>query len=199
MNGHPELAKFWYGDIRDDTAVAGFIAGIALDAKNSGGLLNWALYENGKTVMPDSDFGKEIGRDLSGNDILRAAIAAYGKNMEEGETRDIYCSVNLQQSDELENIPSRNGILGYGRIKLAIEITKNKNSINFYGLAGDVYNFEEHDLNDSLDVLENNRNLANLKSAGIDFINNIAVGYQQFGVLREFIWLAKLDGTIEES
>ena len=43
----------------------------------------------------------------------------------------IYGSVNLQVKDEYDNNATINGVLGYGRIKLGLQITRNENILSF--------------------------------------------------------------------
>lgn len=96
----------------------------------------------------------------------------------------------MQNADEYLNDPTPNGKLGYGKVKLGLQITRTEEGIDFYGQAGDAYNFEWHKIN----LLSN---AGKIRSMLVDFINNGAYGYQELGALQPFEWSANLDGTIE--
>lgn len=114
-----------------------------------------------------------------------------------GETKYIYGSVNLQVKDEYDNDVTVNEVLGYGRIKLGLQITRNENSIDYYGQASDAYNFEWHDISSNLEKMKEDSSWDQFKKLIIDVINNGAAGYQEIGAIQAFDWSANLDGTIE--
>ena len=103
----------------------------------------------------------------------------------------------MQVKDEYDNNATINGVLGYGRIKLGLRITRNENSIDYYGQASDAYNFEWHDVNSNLEKMKEDSSWDQFKKLIIDVINNGAAGYQEIGAIQAFDWSANLDGTIE--
>ena len=190
MQSNPELSDEIYINYKGTADFAAKEFGKYDNAEIAAELLHHALYGNGTPISADSYLGKQIGSDLSQSLILRAAIKQYGEKMEIGETRYIFSSIDLQNADEYLNDPTPNGKLGYGKVKLGLQITRTEEGIDFYGQAGDAYNFEWHKIN----LLSN---AGKIRSMLVDFINNGAYGYQELGALQPFEWSANLDGTIE--
>ena len=181
---------------RDIANSAGQFIGSSMGAEVAADLLRHALYGNGSPVSADSQLGQKISSDLNNSAILRAAIQSYGMKLKVGETKYIYGSVNLQVKDEYDNNATINGVLGYGRIKLGLQITRNENSIDYYGQASDAYNFEWHDVNSNLEKMKEDSSWDQFGKLIIDAINNGAAGYQEIGAIQAFDWSANLDGTI---
>ena len=190
MQSNPELSDEIYINYKGTADFAAKEFGKYDNAEIAAELLHHALYGNGTPISADSYLGKQIGSDLSRSLILRAAIKQYGEKMEIGETRYIFSSIDLQNADEYSNLPTPNGKLGYGKVKLGLQITRTEEGIDFYGQAGDAYNFEWHKINLLSDA-------GKIRSMLVDFINNGAYGYQELGALQPFEWSANLDGTIE--
>ena len=197
MQEYPDLSNEIFKNHRGIADSAGqFISG-SMGAEVAADLLRHALYGNGSPVSADSQLGQKISSDLNNSAILRAAIQSYGMKLKVGETKYIYGSVNLQVKDEYDNDATINEVLGYGRIKLGLQITRNENSIDYYGQASDAYNFEWHDVNSNLEKMKEDSSWDQFKKLIIDVINNGAAGYQEIGAIQAFDWRANLDGTIE--
>ena len=197
MQEYPDLSNEIFKNHRGIADSAGqFISG-SMGAEVAADLLRHALYGNGSPVSADSQLGQKISSDLNNSAILRAAIQSYGMKLKVGETKYIYGSVNLQVKDEYDNDATINEVLGYGRIKLGLQITRNENSIDYYGQASDAYNFEWHDVNSNLEKMKEDSSWDQFKKLIIDVINNGAAGYQEIGAIQAFDWSANLDGTIE--
>ena len=197
MQEYPDLSNEIFKNHRDIANSAGQFIGSSMGAEVAADLLRHALYGNGSPVSADSQLGQKISSDLNNSAILRAAIQSYGMKLKVGETKYIYGSVNLQVKDEYDNNATINGVLGYGRIKLGLQITRNENSIDYYGQASDAYNFEWHDVNSNLEKMKEDSSWDQFKKLIIDVINNGAAGYQEIGAIQAFDWSANLDGTIE--
>ena len=196
MQEYPDLSNEIFKNHRGIADSAGqFISG-SMGAEVAADLLRHALYGNGSPVSADSQLGQKISSDLNNSAILRAAIQSYGMKLKVGETKYIYGSVNLQVKDEYDNDATINEVLGYGRIKLGLQITRNENSIDYYGQASDAYNFEWHDVNSNLEKMKEDSSWDQFKKLIIDVINNGAAGYQEIGAIQAFDWSANLDGTI---
>lgn len=86
--------------------------------------------------------------------------------------------------------------MGYGKVKLGLQITRNENSIDYYGQASDAYNFEWHDISSNLEKMKEDSSWGQFRKLIIDVINNGAAGYQEIGAIQAFDWSANLDGTI---
>ena len=196
MQEYPDLSNEIFKNHRDIANSAGQFIGSSMGAEVAADLLRHALYGNGSPVSADSQLGQKISSDLNNSAILRAAIQSYGMKLKVGETKYIYGSVNLQVKDEYDNNATINGVLGYGRIKLGLQITRNENSIDYYGQASDAYNFEWHDVNSNLEKMKEDSSWDQFKKLIIDVINNGAAGYQEIGAIQAFDWSANLDGTI---
>lgn len=190
MQSNPELSDEIYINYKGTADFAAKEFGKYDNAEIAAELLHHALYGNGTPISADSYLGKQIGSDLNQSLILRAAIKQYGEKMEIGETRYVFASIDLQNADEYLNDPTPNGKLGYGKVKLGLQITRTEEGIDFYGQAGDAYNFEWHKINLLSDA-------GKIRSMLVDFINNGAYGYQELGALQPFEWSANLDGRIE--
>ena len=197
MQEYPDLSNEIFKNHRDIANSAGQFIGGSMGAEVAADLLRHALYGNGSPVSADSQLGQKISSDLNNSAILRAAIQSYGMKLKVGETKYIYGSVNLQVKDEYDNDATINEVLGYGRIKLGLQITRNENSIDYYGQASDAYNFEWHDVNSNLEKMKEDSSWDQFKKLIIDVINNGAAGYQEIGAIQAFDWSANLDGTIE--
>ena len=197
MQEYPDLSNEIFKNHRDIANSAGQFIGSSMGAEVAADLLRHALYGNGSPVSADSQLGQKISSDLNNSAILRAAIQSYGMKLKVGETKYIYGSVNLQVKDEYDNDATINEVLGYGRIKLGLQITRNENSIDYYGQASDAYNFEWHDVNSNLEKMKEDSSWDQFKKLIIDVINNGAAGYQEIGAIQAFDWSANLDGTIE--
>ena len=197
MQEYPDLSNEIFKNHRGIADSAGQFIGGSMGAEVAADLLRHALYGNGSPVSADSQLGQKISSDLNNSAILRAAIQSYGMKLKVGETKYIYGSVNLQVKDEYDNNATINGVLGYGRIKLGLQITRNENSIDYYGQASDAYNFEWHDVNSNLEKMKEDSSWDQFKKLIIDVINNGAAGYQEIGAIQAFDWSANLDGTIE--
>ncbi|WP_303084135.1 hemagglutinin repeat-containing protein [Dialister invisus] len=197
MQEHPDLSNEIFKNHRDIANSAEQFIGGSMGAEVAADLLRHALYGNGSPVSADSQLGQKISSDLNNSAILRAAIQSYGMKLKVGETKYIYGSVNLQVKDEYDNDATINEVLGYGRIKLGLQITRNENSIDYYGQASDAYNFEWHDVNSNLEKMKEDSSWDQFKKLIIDVINNGAAGYQEIGAIQAFDWSANLDGTIE--
>ena len=197
MQEYPDLSNEIFKNHRDIANSAGQFIGGSMGAEVAADLLRHALYGNGSPVSADSQLGQKISSDLNNSAILRAAIQSYGMKLKVGETKYIYGSVNLQVKDEYDNDATINEVLGYGRIKLGLQITRNENSIDYYGQASDAYNFEWHDVNSNLEKMKEDSSWDQFKKLIIDAINNGAAGYQEIGAIQAFDWSANLDGTIE--
>ena len=196
MQEYPDLSNEIFKNHRDIANSAGQFIGSSMGAEVAADLLRHALYGNGSPVSADSQLGQKISSDLNNSAILRAAIQSYGMKLKVGETKYIYGSVNLQVKDEYDNNATINGVLGYGRIKLGLQITRNENSIDYYGQASDAYNFEWHDVNSNLEKMKEDSSWDQFGKLIIDAINNGAAGYQEIGAIQAFDWSANLDGTI---
>ena len=196
MQEYPDLSNEIFKNHRDIANSAGQFIGGSMGAEVAADLLRHALYGNGSPVSADSQLGQKISSDLNNSAILRAAIQSYGMKLKVGETKYIYGSVNLQVKDEYDNNATINGVLGYGRIKLGLQITRNENSIDYYGQASDAYNFEWHDVNSNLEKMKEDSSWDQFGKLIIDAINNGAAGYQEIGAIQAFDWSANLDGTI---
>ena len=197
MQEYPDLSNEIFKNHRDIANSAGQFIGGSMGAEVAADLLRHALYGNGSPVSADSQLGQKISSDLNNSAILRTAIQSYGMKLKVGETKYIYGSVNLQVKDEYDNDATINEVLGYGRIKLGLQITRNENSIDYYGQASDAYNFEWHDVNSNLEKMKEDSSWDQFKKLIIDVINNGAAGYQEIGAIQAFDWSANLDGTIE--
>ena len=197
MQEYPDLSNEIFKNHRDIANSAGQFIGGSMGAEVAADLLRHALYGNGSPVSADSQLGQKISSDLNNSAILRAAIQSYGMKLKVGETKYIYGSVNLQIFDEYNNPPTENGRLGYGKVKLGLQITRNENSIDYYGQASDAYNFEWHDINSNLEKMKEDSSWGQFRKLIIDVINNGAAGYQEIGAIQTFDWSANLDGTIE--
>ena len=197
MQEYPDLSNEIFKNHRGIADSAGQFIGGSMGAEVAADLLRHALYGNGSPVSADSQLGQKISSDLNNSAILRAAIQSYGMKLKVGETKYIYGSVNLQVKDEYDNDATVNEVLGYGRIKLGLQITRNENSIDYYGQASDAYNFEWHDVNSNLEKMKEDSSWDQFKKLIIDVINNGAAGYQEIGAIQAFDWSANLDGTIE--
>ena len=197
MQEYPDLSNEIFKNHRDIANSAGQFIGGSMGAEVAADLLRHALYGNGSPVSADSQLGQKISSDLNNSAILRAAIQSYGMKLKVGETKYIYGSVNLQVKDEYDNDATVNEVLGYGRIKLGLQITRNENSIDYYGQASDAYNFEWHDISPNLEKMKEDSSWDQFKKLIIDVINNGAAGYQEIGAIQAFDWSANLDGTIE--
>ena len=196
MQEYPDLSNEIFKNHRGIADSAGQFIGGSMGAEVAADLLRHALYGNGSPISADSQLGQKISSDLNNSAILRAAIQSYGMKLKVGETKYIYGSVNLQVKDEYDNNATINGVLGYGRIKLGLQITRNENSIDYYGQASDAYNFEWHDVNSNLEKMKEDSSWDQFKKLIIDVINNGAAGYQEIGAIQAFDWSANLDGTI---
>ena len=196
MQEYPDLSNEIFKNHRDIANSAGQFIGSSMGAEVAADLLRHALYGNGSPVSADSQLGQKISSDLNNSAILRAAIQSYGMKLKVGETKYIYGSVNLQVKDEYDNNATINGVLGYGRIKLGLQITRNENSIDYYGQASDAYNFEWHDISSNLEKMKEDSSWDQFGKLIIDAINNGAAGYQEIGAIQAFDWSANLDGTI---
>ena len=196
MQEYPDLSNEIFKNHRGIADSAGQFIGGSMGAEVAADLLRHALYGNGSPVSADSQLGQKISSDLNNSAILRAAIQSYGMKLKVGETKYIYGSVNLQVKDEYDNNATINGVLGYGRIKLGLQITRNENSIDYYGQASDAYNFEWHDVNSNLEKMKEDSSWDQFGKLIIDAINNGAAGYQEIGAIQAFDWSANLDGTI---
>ena len=196
MQEYPDLSNEIFKNHRDIANSAGQFIGSSMGAEVAADLLRHALYGNGSPVSADSQLGQKISSDLNNSAILRAAIQSYGMKLKVGETKYIYGSVNLQVKDEYDNDATINEVLGYGRIKLGLQITRNENSIDYYGQASDAYNFEWHDVNSNLEKMKEDSSWDQFGKLIIDAINNGAAGYQEIGAIQAFDWSANLDGTI---
>ena len=196
MQEYPDLSNEIFKNHRDIANSAGQFIGSSMGAEVAADLLRHALYGNGSPVSADSQLGQKISSDLNNSAILRTAIQSYGMKLKVGETKYIYGSVNLQVKDEYDNNATINGVLGYGRIKLGLQITRNENSIDYYGQASDAYNFEWHDVNSNLEKMKEDSSWDQFGKLIIDAINNGAAGYQEIGAIQAFDWSANLDGTI---
>ena len=196
MQEYPDLSNEIFKNHRGIADSAGQFIGGSMGAEVAADLLRHALYGNGSPVSADSQLGQKISSDLNNSAILRAAIQSYGMKLKVGETKYIYGSVNLQVKDEYDNDATINGVLGYGRIKLGLQITRNENSIDYYGQASDAYNFEWHDVNSNLEKMKEDSSWDQFGKLIIDAINNGAAGYQEIGAIQAFDWSANLDGTI---
>ena len=196
MQEYPDLSNEIFKNHRDIANSAGQFIGSSMGAEVAADLLRHALYGNGSPVSADSQLGQKISSDLNNSAILKAAIQSYGMKLKVGETKYIYGSVNLQVKDEYDNNATINGVLGYGRIKLGLQITRNENSIDYYGQASDAYNFEWHDVNSNLEKMKEDSSWDQFGKLIIDAINNGAAGYQEIGAIQAFDWSANLDGTI---
>ena len=197
MQEYPDLSNEIFKNHRGIADSAGQFIGGSMGAEVAADLLRHALYGNGSPVSADSQLGQKISSDLNNSAILRAAIQSYGMKLKVGETKYIYGSVNLQVKDEYDNDATINEVLGYGRIKLGLQITRNENSIDYYGQASDAYNFEWHDVNSNLEKMKEDSSWDQFGKLIIDAINNGAAGYQEIGAIQAFDWSANLDGTIE--
>ena len=196
MQEYPDLSNEIFKNHRDIANSAGQFIGSSMGAEVAADLLRHALYGNGSPVSADSQLGQKISSDLNNSAILRAAIQSYGMKLKVGETKYIYGSVNLQVKDEYGNDATVNEVLGYGRIKLGLQITRNENSIDYYGQASDAYNFEWHDISSNLEKMKEDSSWGQFRKLIIDVINNGAAGYQEIGAIQAFDWSANLDGTI---
>ena len=196
MQEYPDLSNEIFKNHRGIADSAGQFIGGSMGAEVAADLLRHALYGNGSPVSADSQLGQKISSDLNNSAILRAAIQSYGMKLKVGETKYIYGSVNLQVKDEYDNDATINEVLGYGRIKLGLQITRNENSIDYYGQASDAYNFEWHDVNSNLEKMKEDSSWDQFGKLIIDAINNGAAGYQEIGAIQAFDWSANLDGTI---
>ena len=196
MQEYPDLSNEIFKNHRDIANSAGQFIGGSMGAEVAADLLRHALYGNGSPVSADSQLGQKISSDLNNSAILRAAIQSYGMKLKVGETKYIYGSVNLQVKDEYDNDATVNEVLGYGRIKLGLQITRNENSIDYYGQASDAYNFEWHDISSNLEKMKEDSSWGQFRKLIIDVINNGAAGYQEIGAIQAFDWSANLDGTI---
>ena len=196
MQEYPDLSNEIFKNHRDIANSAGQFIGSSMGAEVAADLLRHALYGNGSPVSADSQLGQKISSDLNNSAILRAAIQSYGMKLKVGETKYIYGSVNLQVKDEYDNDATINEVLGYGRIKLGLQITRNENSIDYYGQASDAYNFEWHDVNSNLEKMKEDSSWDQFGKLIIDAINNGAAGYQEIGAIQAFDWSGTLDGTI---
>ena len=196
MQEYPDLSNEIFKNHRGIADSAGQFIGSSMGAEVAADLLRHALYGNGSPVSADSQLGQKISSDLNNSAILRAAIQSYGMKLKVGETKYIYGSVNLQVKDEYDNDATINEVLGYGRIKLGLQITRNENSIDYYGQASDAYNFEWHDVNSNLEKMKEDSSWDQFGKLIIDAINNGAAGYQEIGAIQAFDWSANLDGTI---
>ena len=196
MQEYPDLSNEIFKNHRDIANSAGQFIGGSMGAEVAADLLRHALYGNGSPVSADSQLGQKISSDLNNSAILRAAIQSYGMKLKVGETKYIYGSVNLQVKDEYGNDATVNEVLGYGRIKLGLQITRNENSIDYYGQASDAYNFEWHDISSNLEKMKEDSSWGQFRKLIIDVINNGAAGYQEIGAIQAFDWSANLDGTI---
>ena len=196
MQEYPDLSNEIFKNHRDIANSAGQLIGGSMGAEVAADLLRHALYGNGSPVSADSQLGQKISSDLNNSAILKAAIQSYGMKLKVGETKYIYGSVNLQVKDEYGNDATVNEVLGYGRIKLGLQITRNENSIDYYGQASDAYNFEWHDISSNLEKMKEDSSWDQFRKLIIDVINNGAAGYQEIGAIQAFDWSANLDGTI---
>ena len=196
MQEYPDLSNEIFKNHRDIANSAGQFIGGSMGAEVAADLLRHALYGNGSPVSADSQLGQKISSDLNNSAILRTAIQSYGMKLKVGETKYIYGSVNLQVKDEYDNDATVNEVLGYGRIKLGLQITRNENSIDYYGQASDAYNFEWHDISSNLEKMKEDSSWGQFRKLIIDVINNGAAGYQGIGAIQAFDWSANLDGTI---
>ena len=196
MQEYPDLSNEIFKNHRDIANSAGQFIGGSMGAEVAADLLRHALYGNGSPVSADSQLGQKISSDLNNSAILRTAIQSYGMKLKVGETKYIYGSVNLQIFDEYNNPPTENGQLGYGKVKLGLQITRNENSIDYYGQASDAYNFEWHDISSNLEKMKEDSSWGQFRKLIIDVINNGAAGYQEIGAIQAFDWSANLDGTI---
>ena len=196
MQEYPDLSNEIFKNHRDIANSAGQFIGGSMGAEVAADLLRHALYGNGSPVSADSQLGQKISSDLNNSAILRTAIQSYGMKLKVGETKYIYASVNLQIFDEYNNPPTENGQLGYGKVKLGLQITRNENSIDYYGQASDAYNFEWHDISSNLEKMKEDSSWGQFRKLIIDVINNGAAGYQEIGAIQAFDWSANLDGTI---
>ena len=196
MQEYPDLSNEIFKNHRGIADSAGQFIGGSMGAEVAADLLRHALYGNGSPVSADSQLGQKISSDLNNSAILRTAIQSYGMKLKVGETKYIYASVNLQIFDEYNNPPTENGQLGYGKVKLGLQITRNENSIDYYGQASDAYNFEWHDISSNLEKMKEDSSWGQFRKLIIDVINNGAAGYQEIGAIQAFDWSANLDGTI---
>ena len=172
------------------------VAILSDDSEIAGELLLHGIWGHGEAVTVESELGQKMGKDLSQNAILREGIRQYGENLEVNQSVNIFASIDLQHSDENNNLPSLNGRLGYGRVKMGILITRDSEGISFYGRVGDSYNYDWHNIADRVKELKNDFSLNTFVSTIIDGVNNAAVATQEVGALIPFSWTAKVDGYI---
>ena len=133
----------------------------------AGELLNVSLQGGGDQRFK---LGSLASNKLSAEPNLVELVHRLGENIPEGETAAFYSSIAA----------SGGAWYAFGHIKLAINITHNYDgtySVN--GLAGDVYNYEEH----------------SITKFG-DFINNAAYELQLVGRLKPYIYYVEISTKV---
>ena len=109
------------------------------DSEIAGELLLHGIWGHGEAVTIEGELGQKMGKDLSQNAILREGIRQYGENLEVNQSVNIFASIDLQHSDENNNLPSLNGRLGYGRVKMGILLLEIQKELVFMNvIAGSV-------------------------------------------------------------
>ena len=197
MREYETLANWLYSDDKAVAAAGAYGSEGIMKTPIASMLLNHALYGNGEAMH--FGFGESVSADLVNSDIFKNGINKAAADLSPGETKYVYASIDYNQEDENKNAPSFDQKLAYGNLKVAIQITRDENNnINFYGQAGDAYNFEYHNYVDKIERAANQGIKEVLKAKLITLINNGAVGYQNVGAMQPFTWTADIQGTIVE-
>ena len=136
------------------------------------------------------EYSSDVSKDIEQSDVLKAKVSELGKDIQPGETKYIYTSMDFNSRKEVNGKlinPSRDQQLAYGKVKLAISIEKDaKGNITYSGKVGDTYDFNWHEVSQS--------NYENEKYKLI--MNNGAVVAQKKGVIQPFNWTASIKGKI---
>ena len=194
---YEDLSEILFVNLRGYAWLGAESTAYTSDGEIAANLLIHGLYGNGSDVSPESPLGKAISEDLQQFTILENAIRRYGNGLKDGETKNIFASIDLQHPSESGDITTINGKLGYGRIKLGITVSREGNTINYYGQAGDSYNYDYHDLSEAFAEMENESAKEKFAKTVIDGINNGAFIYQYIGALQPFVWTADLNGSVD--
>ena len=140
-------------------------------------LLNHSLLGLGKKQVFYSD--SELTKNIKNSDVFKDKVRELAENLNNGESKAYYSSLDYN-----DDKAKKDEKYAYGKVKLAIEISKDNNgNISYKGIVGDTYNFELH-----IDAYKNDLKIA--------FLNNIAYFVQKHGAMIPYNWTSQLEGTL---
>lgn len=137
------------------------------DYKLAGSLLSAALHDGSNQYFPLESLA---ANRLNTDSAFRAKVIELGSHIPLGQTEAHYTSIEGSDANWY----------AFGHIKMAINITHNYDeSYSVNGMAGDVYNYEEH----------------TIQRLG-DYINNVAYKLQEVGRIKPYIYYVEISNRI---